>query len=232
MSQRGSPELAPFERVTLPLAGEPSACGDRAAQTARIPGPGRAQSQLDALFLERGFRPPVGEWVELPLIVRERVWGLLTLDNASAARTLTGAQSNLISLFARQAEAAIERVEQDSRLRFLTMAAARIAWAAEIAHDVNSELSHIRSLVDRMKRLPSCTYRDLRRLGQGRDPRLAALAARLDPAAAPQRRSMRHGLWSWPRCTSTTWRCTPGAWRSPTDTRAAGRDRHPAAGDQ
>ncbi|HNP71639.1 MAG TPA: GAF domain-containing protein [Kouleothrix sp.] len=188
VSQRGSPELAPFERVTLPLAGEPSS---RAAIEQRRPrvfqGQAERQSQLDALFLERGFRPPVGEWVELPLIVQERVWGLLTLDNASAARTLTGAQSNLISLFARQAEAAIERVEQDSRLRFLTMAAARIAWAAEIAHDVNSELSHIRSLVDRMKRLPSCTYRDLRRLGQGRDPRLAALAARLDPAAAPQR---------------------------------------------
>ena len=50
----------------------------------------------------------------------------------------------LITSVARQISLAIERSQHTAELRFRTTVATRTAWAAEIAHDINHEISRIR----------------------------------------------------------------------------------------
>jgi GAF domain-containing protein/CheY-like chemotaxis protein len=51
----------------------------------------------------------------------------------------------LIRSVGQQVSSALDRAYQNARLRFQTAVAARTAWAAEIAHDINREVGYIRN---------------------------------------------------------------------------------------
>ena len=55
------------------------------------------------------YKPPLGEWVDIPLRSEGKCIGILTLDNVVHARSIHAEQRRLLRLFGRQAAAALSR---------------------------------------------------------------------------------------------------------------------------
>jgi GAF domain-containing protein/DNA-binding NarL/FixJ family response regulator len=75
---------------------------------------------LQRVFGPKGFRSPVGEWVEFLLMAGNRCIATLALDNAMNPRDLRPEQRDQLRLFGNQAAAALERArlyEQEVRSR-------------------------------------------------------------------------------------------------------------------
>ncbi len=79
----------------------------------------------------------------------------------------------LIVSIARQISLAIERAHQSRELRVRTIVATHTAWAAEIAHDTNREISRIRQRAYRLRHMPNLDM-----------PTMHGLAHEIDAAAA------------------------------------------------
>lgn len=111
------------------------------------------ESFLDRQFARRGFLPPLGEWVQLPLWAGRQLWGVLALDNASQARQLRSEQRRLLGLFGRQVTAALERahlhdLEERTRkeLAILNQIGQRVTTRAAL-DDLSRLLREVRVLV-------------------------------------------------------------------------------------
>ncbi|HFD86984.1 MAG TPA: GAF domain-containing protein, partial [Gammaproteobacteria bacterium] len=62
---------------------------------------------LERRFQRKGYRPPKGEWVMIPLWSNEQCMGVLTLDNDRKQRRISAEQRRVIRLFAQQIAAAL-----------------------------------------------------------------------------------------------------------------------------
>jgi signal transduction histidine kinase len=103
----------------------------------------------------------------------------------------------LIRLVSQQISLAIDRANQNAQLYFTTSVAVRTLWAAEIAHDINSEVGHMRLVLDRLKRMPGTTERGQHLLDTV-DQRAARMAHILDSVRHEQQfRGDRLPLHEW-----------------------------------
>lgn len=141
--QHGDPSLEDFDRHRLRVA---DSTYTQLALRSREPIIFRGQELgpwlLSDHFAARGFVPPVGEWVHMPLWAGRRCWGLLSLDNGAADEPIVGAKRALLRVFARQVAAALERAylqeheERQQRERAWLAAINAVAARAQRAETV------------------------------------------------------------------------------------------------
>ncbi|MFL5803519.1 MAG: GAF domain-containing protein [Roseiflexaceae bacterium] len=109
-SQVGHDELDDFVSFPMPISESTYA---QLALWKREPsffqGQEHGEGYMERRVGDQGFKPPIGEWLMLPLWAAERCLGVLTLDNASQDRPLRPEQRRLLDLFGRQVAAALER---------------------------------------------------------------------------------------------------------------------------
>src|SRR5262249_11188605 len=112
-SERGNQGLQPFAGVTIP------ARASRYLQQVLIEhepvffqGEELGPSFLHQHHAHSGYRPPIGEWVGIPLRADDRCCGVLMLDNSSQPTRLRPALHRLLTLFGRHAAAALERARK------------------------------------------------------------------------------------------------------------------------
>lgn len=87
---------------------------------------------IDRIYGPQGFEPPAGEWASLPLWGSRGCIGLLVLDNGPSTVELSQVDRTMLSLFARQSAAALERAllyEQGERLSRLVQIGERLQGA-------------------------------------------------------------------------------------------------------
>ncbi len=119
-SQAGHHSLYDFADIRMPVADSPYAhyvWTRRKREPVFFQGRELGKGYLDRRLARRGFQPPVGEWVDIPLWAGERFMGILMLDNASLSIHLRSHQRRLLRLFGGQAAAALERAELYERER-------------------------------------------------------------------------------------------------------------------
>lgn len=107
--QHGDPSLEYFESYSLPVV---DSLYTQYVLHRREPvifhGQELGPWLLSRQFSERGFAPPRGEWVHVPLWIGQRCWGILSLDNGAAPSLITETQRAMLHLFARQVAPALE----------------------------------------------------------------------------------------------------------------------------
>jgi signal transduction histidine kinase len=88
---------------------------------------------------------------------RNELLGVLVLERYKL-NGFDDADEDLVKTVAQQLSIAIERAQQSEELEFRTTVAAQMAWAADIAHEINNEVGQIRNwaymLKDQLKDNP------------------------------------------------------------------------------
>ena len=150
--QAGSPELEPFTEQSITV--RDSAYAKRsieAAESAFFAG-----AEWGALDIEKCtlglFRPPKGEWAQIPLRSGENVFALLSLDNAELERRLSSDERMLLKLFGEQAAVALSRAQifeleqkKSRNLEILNEIAKRVT--SRSAEDLDGLLWEVRAQV-------------------------------------------------------------------------------------
>lgn len=85
--------------------------------------------------------------LSVPLMSGGRLLGVLALESPQE-RAFSSDDLELLRGAAGQISLALDRAEQNDRLRFKTTVAALSAWAFDIAHDIKKEVGHIRNRAD------------------------------------------------------------------------------------
>ena len=157
ISEAGNEALGEFVGFQMPLVELPYSQRTLSGQepiffAARELGPG----YLDLRFAEKGYQPPKGDWVDLPLWAANRCLGKLSLDNASHPRQIFAEQRRLLRLFGRQAAAALERArlfEQEARkseeMEVLNQIGKRITGRAAL-DDLDTLLQKVRVQIGKL----------------------------------------------------------------------------------
>jgi GAF domain-containing protein len=126
----------------------------------------------------------------ISLMSDKRLLGVLALESPMPA-AFNEDDVALVRRVAQQVSVAFDRAHRSVELRFKTIVAARTAWAAEIAHDINREVFHIRNrtywLNDEMG-LSETGHKHIREIGESA-ARLAGTLRDANPRyyEAPQR---------------------------------------------
>lgn len=87
------------------------------------------------------FRPPTGEWVEVPLWSSEQLIGTLTLDNANEKKIIPPYNDELLDLIGQQAAAALACAQAEESIRLQT--ALKIADAVSETLDVDQTICNV-----------------------------------------------------------------------------------------
>lgn len=99
----------------------------------------------------------------LTLVSAGRLLGALVIESATP-NAFDHDDEDLVRSVGYQIGLALDRAYQSAQLRFKTALAARTAWAAEVAHDINTEIGKIRTLVyllQHSRELPADALGDL-----------------------------------------------------------------------
>lgn len=91
----------------------------------------------------------------------------------------TREDETLVRLVSQQIGLALDRANQSAQLNFTTSVAVRTLWAAELAHDINSEVGHMRLIIDSLKHRPEMSEASLQKL-DAVDQRAKRMAQILD----------------------------------------------------
>ena len=81
------------------------------------------------------------------LVSQEKLLGVLVLERQAPHR-FDEYDVKLVQGVAHQIALAMQRAEESSNLKFKSNVAAAYAWTADIAHDINRELGHLKILAD------------------------------------------------------------------------------------
>jgi GAF domain-containing protein len=101
LAEDGGVGLEGFAGFVVPLADSPYATESLASRwPTTFYGRSHGPTALDHAFGSRGFLPPVGEWADLPLWLRDQCLGLVTLDNATRETWIHPDDRKLLGLFA------------------------------------------------------------------------------------------------------------------------------------
>jgi GAF domain-containing protein/response regulator of citrate/malate metabolism len=96
--------------------------------------------ELEDEFADKGFQPPVGDWVKIPLFIGERAVGSLSLDNADEECDFDDTEKELLvqwfGLFGQQAAAALERARLHEHTERQAREVEQQAREAEILRDI------------------------------------------------------------------------------------------------
>ncbi len=122
----------------------------------------------------------------LTLVSDGRLLGVLVLESAEVD-AFDQDDEALVRSVGYQIGLALDRAHQSAQLRFKTALAARTAWAAEIAHDINTELGKIRGLVYLLRHNPALAEarRDIAEIERSAE-RLAGTFYELQPGRLSQ----------------------------------------------
>jgi GAF domain-containing protein len=154
ISQAGDNGFPHFDGLRMPVAESPYC--SRALQSAepmvfreRELGPG----YLEAVLAVGQFRLQRGEWVDIPLWVGDRCWGILALDNVERPQSLGTDHRNFLRLYGSQTAAALERArlfELEERKRKELAVLNEIGRKVTAFNDVEQLLHAVRQSVGQL----------------------------------------------------------------------------------
>lgn len=134
------------ERTSFPLDGQSiaSCLARQSRQTGEVAMANVADVSTNPHYL--GLIASTQSELCLTLVSDGHLLGALVLESA-ILNAFNNEDEALVRSVGYQIGLALDRAHQSAQLRFKTALAARTAWAAEIAHDINTELGNIRNLV-------------------------------------------------------------------------------------
>lgn len=142
-----------FYNFLDPLDGTDSRYIEQVVRTKQLcffPGRKPDESALDRAFAPYNFKPPLGAWVELPLLLDGELWGTLTLDCDQKEPDLhvLHALRPTLNLFSRLASNAIKRAREkkNSSAKQASRVAAAIEATSSLDEIVYAVLNQLRKL--------------------------------------------------------------------------------------